>query len=37
MIAASLKDAAGEEILKLLLKKGAEVSVKTSSGQVRIS
>lgn len=34
MIAASLKDAGGDQILELLLRKGAEVSVKSNSGQV---
>jgi 26S proteasome non-ATPase regulatory subunit 10 len=34
MIAASLKDAGGDKILELLLRKGAEVSVKSHSGQV---
>ncbi|CAI7670190.1 unnamed protein product [Penicillium pancosmium] len=33
MIAASLKDAGGDQILELLLRKGAEVSVKSNSGQ----
>lgn len=36
MIAASLKNAEGDPIIDLLLKKGADVSVKSSSGQVRI-
>ncbi|KAJ5713968.1 uncharacterized protein N7483_011149 [Penicillium malachiteum] len=33
MIAASLKDAAGDPIIDLLLRKGADVTVKSSSGQ----
>ena len=35
MIAASLKDAAGDPIIELLLRKGADVSIKSNSGQVR--
>ena len=34
MIAASLKDAGGDPIIDLLLRKGAEVNVKSNSGQV---
>jgi len=34
MIAASLKDAQGDPILELLLRKGADVSMKSHSGQV---
>lgn len=34
MIAASLKDAEGDQIIELLLRKGADVSVKSVSGQV---
>lgn len=34
MIAASLKAAEGDKILGLLLRKGADVSVKSRSGQV---
>jgi 26S proteasome non-ATPase regulatory subunit 10 len=34
MIAASLKDAAGDAIIELLLRKGADVSIKSNSGQV---
>lgn len=34
MIAASLKDAAGDKIIDLLLRKGADVSTKSNSGQV---
>lgn len=37
MIAASLKDAAGDPIINLLLRKGADVNVKSGSGQVRAS
>ncbi|OQD89921.1 hypothetical protein PENANT_c002G02716 [Penicillium antarcticum] len=33
MIAASLKDAAGDAIIEMLLRKGADVSTKSSSGQ----
>ncbi|KAJ5546611.1 proteasome regulatory particle subunit (Nas6) [Penicillium frequentans] len=33
MIAASLKEAAGDPIIDLLLRKGADVSIKSSSGQ----
>jgi len=36
MIAASLKDAAGDAIIELLLRKGADVSMKSNSGQVSI-
>lgn len=36
MIAASLKDAAGDAIINLLLRKGADVTIKSNSGQVRI-
>lgn len=35
MIAASLKDAEGDPIIDLLLKKDADVNVKSVSGQVR--
>lgn len=35
MIAASLKAAEGDQIINLLLRKGADVSVKSVSGQVR--
>ncbi len=35
MIAASLKAAEGDKIIDLLLRKGADVSVKSNSGQVR--
>lgn len=34
MIAASLKEAAGDPIIDLLLRKGADVSIKSNSGQV---
>jgi 26S proteasome non-ATPase regulatory subunit 10 len=34
MIAASLKNAEGDPIIDLLLRKGADVSVKSVSGQV---
>lgn len=34
MIAASLKDAAGDATVDLLLRKGADVSMKSNSGQV---
>ncbi|KAJ5091818.1 hypothetical protein NUU61_006688 [Penicillium alfredii] len=34
MIAASLRDAAGDPIIDLLLKKGADVNVKSTTGQV---
>ena len=34
MIAASLKDAEGDQIIDLLLRKGADVSMKSNSGQV---
>jgi 26S proteasome non-ATPase regulatory subunit 10 len=34
MIAASLKDAGGDPIIDLFLKKGADVNVKSVSGQV---
>lgn len=37
MIAASLKAAEGDKIIDLLLRKGADVNVKSSSGQVRLS
>jgi hypothetical protein len=37
MIAASLKDAAGDATIDLLLRKGADVSIKSNSGQVRLS
>jgi 26S proteasome non-ATPase regulatory subunit 10 len=37
MIAASLKNAEGDAIIELLLRKGADVSVKSSSGQVSIT
>jgi 26S proteasome non-ATPase regulatory subunit 10 len=37
MIASSLKDAAGDAIIEILLKKGADVSIKSNSGQVRVS
>lgn len=33
MIASSLKDANGDQIIELLLRKGAEVSTKSHSGQ----
>jgi 26S proteasome non-ATPase regulatory subunit 10 len=36
MIAASLKDAAGDAIIEMLLRKGADVSIKSNSGQVSI-
>jgi 26S proteasome non-ATPase regulatory subunit 10 len=36
MIAASLKAAEGDKIIDLLLRKGADVSVKSSSGQVSL-
>lgn len=36
MIAASLKDSGGDQIIDLLIKKGADVSVKSSSGQVNM-
>lgn len=36
MIAASLKEAAGDPIIDLLLRKGADVSIKSNSGQVGI-
>lgn len=36
MIAASLKDSSGDAIIELLLRKGADVSAKSSSGQVGI-
>lgn len=35
MIAASLRDAEGDQIVDLLLKKDADVNVKSVSGQVR--
>lgn len=35
MIAASLKDAEGDPIIELLLQKGADVNVKSVTGQVR--
>jgi 26S proteasome non-ATPase regulatory subunit 10 len=35
MIAASLKNAEGDPIIDMLLKKGADVNVKSNSGQVR--
>lgn len=35
MIASSLKDAEGDRIIELLLKKDADVNVKSVSGQVR--
>lgn len=35
MIAASLKDAEGDPIIDLLLRKSADVNVKSNSGQVR--
>jgi hypothetical protein len=34
MIAASLKDAAGDATIDLLLRKGADVSMKSNNGQV---
>lgn len=34
MIAASLKDAEGDKIIDILLRKGADVSMKSNSGQV---
>lgn len=34
MIAASLRDSGGDQIIDLLLKKGADVSMKSNSGQV---
>jgi 26S proteasome non-ATPase regulatory subunit 10 len=34
MIAASLRDAEGDRIIDLLLRKGADVNVKSGSGQV---
>lgn len=34
MIAASLKAAEGDKIIELLLRKGADVSVKSNTGQV---
>jgi 26S proteasome non-ATPase regulatory subunit 10 len=34
MIAASLKDAEGDKIIDLLLRKGADVTMKSNSGQV---
>jgi ankyrin repeat protein len=37
MIAASLKAAEGDKIIDLLLRKGADVNVKSSSGQVCFS
>jgi 26S proteasome non-ATPase regulatory subunit 10 len=37
MIAASLKNAEGDPIIDLLLRKGADVSVKSVSGQVCIN
>ncbi|KAF5858663.1 hypothetical protein ETB97_003924 [Aspergillus alliaceus] len=37
MIAASLKDAEGDPIIDLLLKKGADVTVQSNSGQVRLT
>lgn len=37
MIAASLKDAAGDATIDLLLRKGADVSIKSNSGQVSFS
>jgi hypothetical protein len=36
MIAASLKDAEGDSIIDLLLRKDADVNVKSASGQVRL-
>jgi hypothetical protein len=36
MIAASLKDGAGDAIIDLLLRKGADVTIKSNSGQVRV-
>lgn len=35
MIAASLKDAEGDKIIDLLLRKEADVTMKNNSGQVR--
>lgn len=35
MIAASLRDAEGDRVIELLLKKDADVNVKSVSGQVR--
>lgn len=35
MIAASLRDAEGDQIVDLLLRKDADVNVKSVSGQVR--
>ena len=35
MIAASLRDAEGDPIIELLLQKGADVNVKSVTGQVR--
>lgn len=36
MIAASLKDAAGDATIDLLLRKGADVSIKSNTGQVSL-
>jgi 26S proteasome non-ATPase regulatory subunit 10 len=36
MIAASLKGAEGDRIIDILLRKGADVSVKSNSGQVSV-
>ena len=36
MIAASLKNAEGDPIIDLLLKKGADINAKSNSGQVRL-
>lgn len=33
MIAASLKDAEGDKIIDILLRKGADVNIKSNSGQ----
>jgi hypothetical protein len=37
MIAASLKDAAGDATIDLLLRKGADVSIKSNTGQVNLT
>lgn len=37
MIAASLKDAEGDKVIELLLRKGADVTIKSNNGQVRNS
>lgn len=36
MIAASLRDAAGDATIDLLLRKGADVSIKSNTGQVSL-